>query len=375
MKILFTGGGTAGHILPLVAVARELRIIYDKRDLKLYYIGPRDPFANEFLSQEGIKVITTSAGKYRRHGGIKVLFPNILDVFFRIPLGIIQALWKVFFLSPDLLLSKGGYGSIPATFASWFLRTPVYLHESDILPGLANRIGGKFAIQVFTSFPNTQYFSRRKVMEVGNPIRRKMLEGTKKEAIRIFELQGDKPLVLILGGSQGSTRINDMLLEILPGAVKYFEFIHQTGKENLKDVKEGADVMLPNKNNRAYYHPIAFLKETELKHAFAACAFVVSRAGSGSIFEIAAFNKPSILIPLPESAQNHQLENAYAYARTKATVVLEESNITPHFFLERLKYLVSSPKEAKEMSAGALAFSKPEASRIIASYIIEYLQK
>jgi len=375
MKILFTGGGTAGHILPIIAIARELRILYDQKDLKLYYMGPRDPFANRLFSQEGIEVITTSAGKFRRHGGIKAFFPNIIDVFFRIPLGITQALWKVFFLSPDLLLSKGGYGSIPATIANWFLRTPVYLHESDTIPGLANRIGGKFALQVFTSFPNTQYFSRRKVIEVGNPIRKKMLQGSKKEAMEIFDLQGDKPLVLILGGSQGSTRINDMLLEILPKAVKDFELIHQTGKENIADVKQGADIMITNKSDRAYYHPVAFLEEVELKHAFAACEFVVSRAGSGSIFEIAAFGKPSILIPLPESAQNHQLENAYAYARTKAAVVLEESNLTPHFFLERLKYFISSPKESEEMTAAARTFSKPEASRIIASYIIEYLQK
>ena len=375
MKILFTGGGTAGHILPIVAIARELRLLYDQRDLKLYYMGPRDPFVNEFLSQEGITVITTSAGKFRRHGGIKAFFPNIVDVVFRIPLGIAQAFWKVFFLSPNLLLSKGGYGSVPATFVSWFLRTPVYLHESDILPGLSNRIGGKFAIQIFTSFPQTQYFSRRKIIVVGNPIRKRMLDGKKQEAARIFELKGDKPLILILGGSQGSTRINDMLLEILPKAVEYFEFIHQTGRKNFTEVKQGADVMLPNKNKRAYYHPVAFLTETDLKHAFAACEFVVSRAGSGSIFEIAAFGKPSILIPLPESAQNHQLENAYAYARTKAAVVLEESNLTPHFFLERLKYFIGAPKEFEKMKTAALTFAKPEASRIVASYIIEYLKK
>jgi len=375
MKILFAGGGTAGHILPIIAIAREIRRLYKGADLELHYLGPWDDFGNLLLSQEGIKTKTIRAGKVRRYGGFHATLHNFIDVFFDTPVGILQAFWHIFFLTPDVLFTKGGYGAIPATIASWFLRTPIFLHESDIIPGLANRIGGFFAREVFVSFPQTQSFSSKKMILVGNPIRKTMLDGSEREAKRIFDLKGDKPLVLILGGSQGAQRINDMLLDILPEAVQYFEIIHQTGDKNFRQVREEAKVMLPNESDRAYYHIVPFMRETELKDAYAAAHFVVSRAGSGSIFEIAAFEKPSILIPLAGSAQNHQYENAYAYANTGAAVVLEESNLTPHFFLERLKYLSSNAKERDTMKTAAKNFAKPEAARIIANYIFEYLAR
>ena len=128
-----------------------------------------------------------------------------------------------------------------------------------------------------------------------------------------------------------------------------------------------------SKNLEKYYHPFPFLKEEELKKAYAICEFVVSRAGAGSIFEIAALGKPSLLIPLAQAAQNHQLENAYTYAKKGAALVLEEANFTPHFFLEKLKYLLSSPKELEKMKEAAKEFSKPLAARIIAGYMVEYL--
>lgn len=375
MKILFAGGGTAGHILPIIAIARELRRLHKETDLEFYYLGPWDDFGHLLLSQEGIKTKTIRAGKVRRYGGFHATLHNFIDVFFNTPVGILQAFWYIFFLSPHLLFTKGGYGAIPATIASWFLRTPIFLHESDIVPGIANRIGGFFAREVFVSFPQTRSFSPKKMILVGNPIRRAMLDGSEQEAKRIFNLKGDKPLILILGGSQGAQKINDMLLSILPEAVQYFEIIHQTGDKSFKQVRAEADVMLPDESDRAYYHLVPFMRETELKDAYAAAHFVVSRAGSGSIFEIAVFEKPSILIPLAGSAQNHQYANAYAYAATGAAVVLEESNLTPHFFLERLKYLSSSTKERNTMTAAAKKFAKPEAARIIANYILEYLAR
>lgn len=372
MKILFTGGGTGGHILPIIAVARELRRSYTEKDLELFYMGPEDKFGDLLLSQEGIRTFKTKAGKLRRSKAPTALVQNFFGFFFTTPLGILKAFKTLFFLSPDLIFSKGGYGAMPAVVASRMLRIPVFLHESDIIPGKANRAAEKFAVEIFTSFPHTQYFPPQKVLLVGNPIRSRILTGSREEAKQIFQLMLDKPVLLIMGGSQGAQRLNDMLLSILDQALNEFEIIHQTGEANFKTVEEEAKVMIAEAN-LPYYHPIGFLNENEIRHAYAAADFIVNRAGSGSIFEIASLGKPSILIPIPESAQNHQVENAYAYAATGAAIVLEEANMRPHFFLERIRGVIFDQEEMERMSQAARRFAKPDAARVVADYLLAYL--
>lgn len=373
MKILFTGGGTGGHILPLVAVARELRKLAQDAKLELFYMGPHDNFNNLLLAQEGIEVRKVFAGKVRRYFGPLAILQNVLDVFIKIPFGFLQALFKLLFIGPDLVFSKGGYGALPTTLASWLLRIPLFLHESDSIPGKANQIASVFAVKIFTSFPHTQSLSLKKTILVGNPIRKAILEGSKQEAKELFRLQGQKPLALMLGGSQGAQRINDAVLAILNQMIEDFEVIHQTGEKNFPQVSAEAKAVL-KPGNEKYYHAYPFLKEPELRHAFAAADIIVARAGSGSIFEIAALGKPSILVPLPGAAQNHQAQNSYEYQKSGACAVLEESNLTPHFFLEKMKYIVSNPKEMQVMSQAALAFAKPEAANTIAQYLLEYLK-
>jgi len=375
MKILFTGGGTGGHILPIIALAREIRIQSSPelaKKLTFLYMGPKDRFAEMLLEQEGIKTYHILSGKIWRYDFLKSLPKNLLTIFVKVPLGIIQAFFRIFFLSPDIIFSKGGYGSIPSAIAGWILRVPIILHESDVIPGIANRIVGKFASQIFVSFPNTQEFRKKKVAKVGNPIRRDILTGSKEEAKRLFSLQGTKPVLLLLGGSQGAQRVNDMLLVVLDMALKDYEIIHQTGEKNFSQVKAEAEVVV-TKERMELYHPVAFLKETELRHAYAVSSLIISRAGSGSIFEIAALGKPSILIPLPEAAQNHQVENAYAYQKTGACMVLEANNLTPHFFLERVHSIFANKAEMQKMAEAAKNFAEPEAGRVIAKYIIESL--
>lgn len=374
MKILFTGGGTAGHIFPIIAVSREIRKLYSYEDLKFFYIGPKDDFGKTLLSQEGIKVKTISAGKVRRYFGIKGFFQNLIDVLFKIPIGFFQALFYIFVISPELIFSKGGYGSIPVVFAGWVLLVPIFLHESDIAPGLANRLMAKFSLEIFVSFPveKTEYLSPSKMICVGNPVRNEILEGDKEKAKELFNLSGEKPVILLLGGSQGAQMINDLILEILPDMLKSFELIHQCGNKNFHQVRTEAEIMI-NIMAEKYYHLFPFLDEEKLKHAYKIADIIISRAGSGSIFEISAVEKPSILIPISKSAQNHQIKNAYTYAESGACIVIEEVNLTPHFFLEKLKYLFSQPEKLKEMVNNTGLFSKPQARKIIAQYIIEYL--
>ncbi|MBI4101471.1 MAG: UDP-N-acetylglucosamine--N-acetylmuramyl-(pentapeptide) pyrophosphoryl-undecaprenol N-acetylglucosamine transferase [Candidatus Nealsonbacteria bacterium] len=377
MKILFTGGGSGGHILPIVAVTREIRKIHlgspDGKKLEFFYVGPKDEFQEILLAQEGIGVKKILAGKIRRYLNWKSVLQNIGDVLFKIPLGVLQSFFYLFLLMPDLIFAKGGFGSFPTVVSGWILRIPVLLHESDIAPGLANKILSKFSTKIFTSFPKTEYFSPKKMAIAGNPIRKEILTGTKEEGRALFRITREKPVILILGGSQGAQRINDKILEILPDLLKEFEVIHQCGEKNFQEVRDEAKaILVPEQENS--FHLFPFMKEEELKQALAVADLAVSRAGSGSIFEIAAAGLPSVLIPLPESAQNHQVKNAYAYGNTGASIVLEEANFTPHFFLEKLKYLFSQPADLKRMSEAAKSFAKPEAAKQIAEYVVNALK-
>jgi len=373
-KILFTGGGTAGHIFPIIAVVRELNRLGVEADY--IYLGPKDDFASILLSQEGIKVRTISAGKIRRYLTFKSFFQNAADVVFKIPFGFVQSFLYLLFVRPKIIFSKGGYGSLGPVLCGRFLLIPVVLHESDVAPGLANKFLSKFVKKVLVSFPlpQTEYFAAEKMVSVGNPIRRELLQGSKEKAAKLFELTGEKPVILIIGGSQGAQVINDLILNILAQMLESFELIHQTGEKNYKQVKAEARVVINEEKSR-YYHPIAFLKEVELRDAYAAADLIISRAGSGSIFEIAALGKPSILIPLSNSAQDHQVKNAYAYGDRGAAIVMEEANLAPHFFLERLKSLFANPEELKKMSESAKKFAKPESAKVVAEYILEFLKK
>ncbi|MBI4123175.1 MAG: UDP-N-acetylglucosamine--N-acetylmuramyl-(pentapeptide) pyrophosphoryl-undecaprenol N-acetylglucosamine transferase [Parcubacteria group bacterium] len=373
MKILLTGGGTGGHVVPLVALIRELRRVVPAKDLKFLYLGPKDEFAKLVLSHEGIATGTVLAGKIRRYGGILPTLENILDMAVKMPIGIMQAFWKIFFFSPDVVFSKGGYGALPITIAARMLGVPVFLHESDAVPGRANVFASHFALKVFTSYPKTPDFKSSKVMHVGNFVRREMLTGSKEEATSIFNLVGDKPVLLVLGGSQGSQRMNDMILASLDDLLSDFEIIHQAGFKNADQVRKEAAVVI-NPAMEKYFHVVSFMRETDLRHAYAASDLILSRSGAATIFELAALGKPAILVPLPESAQNHQVRNAYRYAQTGAALVLEESNLTPRFFLEKLRYLFSHTEELQKMAAAAKSFARPEAANIAARVLVEYLK-
>ncbi len=370
MKIVFTGGGTAGHLYPIIAVIREIRKL--KPEASFYYIGPKDTFALKVLKDEKVKIRIISAGKFRRY----LSFQNIIDILFRLPKGFFQSFYYIYTINPDLVFSKGGYGSLTTTFVSWLLQTPVFLHESDVTPGLANRFNGKFALTIFTAFgvEQTATFPSNKLMAVGNPIRTNLLEGSLKEAKEIFSLSGEKPVILILGGSQGAQIINETVLLMMPEFLEDFEIIHQTGEKNVQQVSAESKAVL-SKELQRYYHPIGFLNDQELKHAYAAAGLILSRAGAGSIFEIAALKKPSILIPLEGAAQDHQTKNAYAFFQKEATIVLEQENLKAHFLLEKIRHLFSRKEKLEKISEACQFFAKPNAANIIAEYIVAYLKQ
>ncbi len=371
-KIVFVGGGTGGHLFPLISVIRELKRIFPEGSLEMSYIGPREKLAEEYIEREGVRVKYILTGKLRRYLGLGAMLRNIVDMI-KIPIGITQSFFYMFFHSPDLIFSKGSHGSFPPVISGRVLQIPIFLHESDVIPGAANRFLQRLALEVFVSFQGTKNVSPEKMVTVGNPIRREIMNGSAEEARKIFSLSGGKPVILVMGGSQGSERINELILTILGSLLDSFEVIHQCGEKSLRNVATEANAVIPEKEKRERYHAYPFFSEEQMRAAYAVADLVISRAGSGSIFEISANGKPSILIPLPEAAQDHQTKNAYVYTREGTGVVIEEENLTPNFFLERLKSLFYPKEQLNAMGEKAKSFSNPRAAKVVASYIKEYL--
>ncbi len=369
------GGGSGGHVFPLIAITRELKRVLPGDVLDFCYLGPRDKVSKEYIEREGIRMKPIYSGKLRRYIGFLPVLRNIFDIAIKMPAGIVQSFFFLFFYSPDLILSKGGYGSFPVVLAGRLLRIPVFLHESDSAAGAANQFLQRFASEIFVSFPDTSGIKKEKMIITGNPVREEVLEGEKEKGKRLFGLRGEKPVLLILGGSQGSERINDLVLSISGKILEDFEVIHQCGAGNSKEVSAEVEAVITDKEKKEHYHVYPFLNEEKMKHAYECAELVVSRAGAGTIFELAAKGRAAVLLPLPESAQDHQAKNAYEYSASGAAIVLEEGNLTSHFFLERIKELFSPVKQIREMESNARGFSKPRAGYIIASYIKEYLTR
>lgn len=374
IKILFTGGGSGGHIFPLIAVWEKLCEELKNHNLEgeFIYIGPRDKWS-KFLEEKGIKTYSILSGKIRRYFS----FLNFLD-FFKIILSFFEALFKILFIMPDVIFSKGGPGALPVVFAGWFYRIPIIIHESDAHPGLVNLLSARFARRIALSFEESKhYFPPSKTAVIGNPIRFKILSSKidSKLAKQNLGFNPDFPLMLVIGGSQGAKKINDLILVSLSDLLPITQILHQTGEANFQEVEKLARTAildLPIEiEAKSRYKAVPFLKEEDLGIALSASDLVVSRAGSGSIFEISAFGKPSIIIPITESANDHQRKNAYAYSRGGAAIVIEELNLLPGIFLDQVKLILENKDIYQKMSESAKNFLKTNSAEIIAKEIIK----
>jgi UDP-N-acetylglucosamine--N-acetylmuramyl-(pentapeptide) pyrophosphoryl-undecaprenol N-acetylglucosamine transferase len=363
MKILLTGGGTGGHFYPLIAIAEELNRIADEEKIikfKLYYAADT-PYDQEALNREFIKFVPVTAGKMRVYFSLK----NIWD-FFKMGFGVFKALFTVFRLYPDVVVSKGGYASFPVLFAAKLLRIPVIIHESDTVPGRVNIWSGKFAKKIALSFSEAaSYFDSSRVSVTGQPVRKSIVQAAKEGAYQFFELDSSLPTIGIFAGSQGAKVINDALLQVLPELIKKYQILHQTGDKNFEEVKSDVHVILGDDVRRTRYKPFPFLNDLQTKMFGAASTIIVGRSGS-SLFEISAWGKPSILIPYALAHGDHQRKNAYHYARTGGCVVVEEANLTPSVLLNEINNIVDNQDKYDAMSRHAKAFYKDDAAREIA---------
>lgn len=370
MTIVFTGGVTGGHFYPIIAIVEAMRDAVHENHLiepKLYYLAPT-PFDEKALFENSITYISIPAGKVRRYFSFK----NVTDVFVTF-VGTIKAIVTLFRLYPDVVVGKGGAGSVPTLLAARLLRIPVIIHESDAKPGRANLLAAKFAVKIAVSYDSAASFFpanvRDKIARTGIPIRKALMRVETEGARQYLGLEQGVPTILILGGSQGAAKINEIVLSALPDLVSLVNIIHQTGPKNFKNVQEISQVVLTKNPHATRYHPINYLDEVSYQRAAGVANIVVSRAGSNSIAEIGIWKKPAILIPIPESVSHDQRTNAYAYAQTGAATVLEEENLTPHLFVSEIKRIIQDPELAKSMAKKAEGFTDPDAARILANEI------
>lgn len=371
MRILFTGGGTGGHIFPIIAVKRAIDSIYSSKDIS-YHHPVRFEFAGgvikekETLSKENIRIKKVIPSKWRRYFSLK----NLIDIV-KFPFSFLQALLYVWLFMPDIIFAKGGPGSFPIVLTGWLYRIPIIIHESDSIPGSANRLSASFAKLITISFEETRaFFSPSKTLLIGNPIRQKILSGSREKAKERFDLTGNRKIVLIAGGSQGAQQINSVFIDVIYKYIDRYEIIHVCGPKNFKDMELLTKGILRD-HQRKFYHLYPHLNEEELGDAYAVAEVIVSRAGAGMIFEIAAVKRPSVLIPLKIAAQKHQAKNAYYFSRKGCATTLEEGNVTPNFVFGRVNQITDSKNLSQKMQQACEKFSKPEAAKEMAEILIK----
>jgi len=334
-RIILTGGGTAGHVTPNIALLPRLKELgYD-----IQYIGSYTGIEKELIEPFGIPYHGISSGKLRRYFSVQ----NFTDPF-RVLKGFREAHKLIRQLKPDVIFSKGGFVSVPVVLAGKRCKVPVIIHESDMTPGLANKIAIPSAAKVCCNFPETlKSLPEGKAVLTGSPIRQELLSGNKIAAMDMCHFTSDKPVILVIGGSLGAVAVNNAVREALPELLKDFQIIHLCGKgkmdESLKDV-EG-------------YCQFEYIKN-ELRNLFALADIVISRAGANAICELLALHKPNLLIPLSANAsRGDQILNARSFERQGYSMVLEEEEITEASLLEAIRKLYQERnKYIAAMSAG-----------------------
>lgn len=309
-KIILTGGGTAGHVTPNLALIPSLK----EHGYEIRYIGSYQGIERKLIEGAGIPYDGISSGKLRRYFDIK----NFSDPF-RVVKGYGEARKLIKLHRPDVVFSKGGFVAVPVVLAAKHYKIPVIIHESDMTPGLANKICIPSAAKICCNFPETLgYLPKEKAFLTGSPIRKELLQGDRLTGLKHAGLSANRPIILIIGGSLGSVTVNRSVRHILPRLLESFQVIHICGKGNL-------DESLKATRGYVQYEYV----DAPLKHLFAAADLMISRAGANSICEILALHKPNILIPLSAAAsRGDQILNAKSFEKQGFSCVLEEENLS-----------------------------------------------
>lgn len=317
-RIVLTGGGTAGHVTPNIALIPSLK----EAGYDIFYIGSYDGIEKKLISDFDIPYYGISSGKLRRYFDVK----NFTDPF-KVLKGCKEAFSIIRKIKPDILFSKGGFVSVPVVYAAKRLKIPVIIHESDMTPGLANKLSIPSASKVCCNFPETvKYLPEGKAVLTGSPIRKELSQGSKLAGLKFCNFTANKPVILVVGGSMGAVTVNNCIRSILPTLLEKFQVVHLCGKDKL-------DSSL--KNIKGYVQ-FEYIKE-ELKDLFEIADIVVSRAGANAICELLALKKPNILIPLSASAsRGDQILNARSFEKQGFSCVIEEEQLTDELLVNSI---------------------------------------
>jgi UDP-N-acetylglucosamine--N-acetylmuramyl-(pentapeptide) pyrophosphoryl-undecaprenol N-acetylglucosamine transferase len=315
-KIVLTGGGSAGHVTPNIAIIPKLK----EAGWEVEYIGSEKGIERQIIEDFGIPYYAISSGKLRRYFDME----NFKDPF-KVIKGMIEAFFLLKKIKPNLVFSKGGFVSVPVILGSWLNRIPIVIHESDMSPGLANKISIPFATKVCVTFNETrEHFTSDKAVHTGTPIREEILKGKAEKGLSLCGFTKEKPVLLIIGGSLGSEKINQVVRADLNRLLDRFQIVHLCGKGHVKDKFK----------HYKGYKQFEYVNK-ELPDVFAMADVVVSRAGSNSIFELLALKKPNLLIPLSKQAsRGDQILNARSFEKMGYSKVLQEENLTEGSLLE-----------------------------------------
>lgn len=339
-RIVLTGGGTAGHVTPCIALMPALK----KEGYDIHYIGSYNGIERKLIEEYNIPYYGISSGKFRRYLDVK----NFTDPF-RVVKGYFEARKILKQLKPDIIFSKGGFVTVPVVLAAKACHIPVIIHESDMTPGLANKLAIPVAKKVCTNFPETiNYIPRDKAVLTGTPIRKELFAGNKIKGLDFCGFTANKPVIMIIGGSTGSKTINDIIRGMLPTLLREYQIIHLCGKGNLDPKLEGIKG----------YAQFEYIKD-ELSDLFAASTLVISRAGANAICEILALRIPNILIPLGQKAsRGDQILNAESFEQQGYSYVLKEEDLSISSLLEAIETVMANrQKYIEAMSKSKLSNS------------------
>lgn len=351
MNILLTGGGTAGHVWPVLEVARSLQ---KNRRVKLLYIGSRQGIEKSLIKELNIPYKAIITGKRRAYFS----FSNVWDIF-KIFIGILQAFFILLFFRPKVIFAKGGYVTVPIIFWSKNFKIPLVIHESDAVMGRANLWAANKAQKICLGFPleyYTQKLPLEKLIYTGIPINAEFNQTQIKT--------GERPKLLITGGSQGSSKINDLIFDILPQLLEKYEIFHVAGEHDFKRL---------GKIQHRFYHLYDFTKQ--MAKFMRDADLVIARAGASTLMEIAATSKPSIIIPLESAANNHQKQNAHIFFKNNAAVVLNENGLTSTSLLSIIDNLLSDKETLKLLGHHAHSFYQKKAAEEIVAVLFGVLDK
>lgn len=317
-KIVLTGGGTAGHVTPNMALIERLR----EEDFDISYIGSYNGIEKTLIEGMGVKYYGISSGKLRRYFSLK----NISDPF-RVLKGCFEASKLIKKIKPDIVFSKGGFVAVPVVFAAGMRKIPVIIHESDMTPGLANKLCIGKAKKVCCNFEETlNFLPEGKAVHTGTPLRKELFTGDRTKGLSFCGFDGTKPVIMIVGGSTGAAKVNEAVRNLLPTLLKTYDVIHLCGKGK-------CDIVYDNTPGYRQYEYIS----AELKDMFAAADLVISRAGANAVCELLALAKPNILVPLSAAAsRGDQILNAESFERNGYSYVIQEEDLTNETLLEAI---------------------------------------